>query len=309
MDDINYIKVINREVITNTIEYVSACERHYHAVLSQIVKEILAKPGDTKIIMLAGPSSSGKTTGANKLARLVSQSGFAANVISLDDFYINREDIPVGKDGKRDFEAVYALDIELIQNTLKNLIEKGETKLPYFDFVTGTRKDNVFDLKLNRGDVVIIEGLHAINPIFTMELGQDCDSIYKIYVSVASDIYDDNGQILFDRTDIRLIRRMIRDNLFRGTPVPQTLDMWEKVIDGEIKYLQPLIPTADYVIDSLHPYELCIYRNIALKALKEIEEDNKYYSQAQTLIEKFNKVTMIDKDIIPKNSLLREFVG
>ncbi len=308
MDDINYIKIINSEIIRNPIEYVSKCERRYASTLEDIVKKVVAAPGDNKIIMLSGPSSSGKTTGANKMARLIAQMGYEANVISLDDFYINRDDIPVGKDGQRDFEAVYALDLTLIQTTIKNLLENGETMLPYFDFNTGTRTDNVFDLKLKPGDIVIIEGLHAINPIFTDEI-KNKDSIFKVYVSTASDIYDDDGSILFTRREVRFFRRMIRDYQFRSASVDLTYSMWPKVVEGEEKYLVPLIPMADFVIDSLHPYELCIYKDIAEDLLNALPEDNEYYDDGQELLERLDKVTRLGKDIIPKNSLLREFVG
>lgn len=308
MDDINYIKIINSEIIRNPIEYVSKCERRYASTLEDIVKKVVAAPGDNKIIMLSGPSSSGKTTGANKMARLIAQMGYEANVISLDDFYINRDDIPVGKDGQRDFEAVYALDLTLIQTTIKNLLENGETMLPYFDFNTGMRTDNVFDLKLKPGDIVIIEGLHAINPIFTDEI-KNKDSIFKVYVSTASDIYDDDGSILFTRREVRFFRRMIRDYQFRSASVDLTYSMWPKVVEGEEKYLVPLIPMADFVIDSLHPYELCIYKDIAEDLLNALPEDNEYYDDGQELLERLDKVTRLGKDIIPKNSLLREFVG
>lgn len=307
MENLHYQKVINKEVITNPIEYVSKCERMYAAYLEQIVREIAARPSDNKIIMLSGPSSSGKTTGANKIARLFQHMGYDANVISLDDFYRNRDEIPPGKDGKQDFEAVYALDLELIQNTLKDLVEKGETMLPFFDFNTGKRTDNVFKLTLKPGDVVIIEGLHAINPIFTEELDSDC--IVKIYASTASDILDDNGEVLFSRRDVRFFRRVIRDYHFRSAPVELTFSMWPKVAEGEDKYLIPLIDLADYQIDSLHPYEMCIYKDVAIKLLKELPEDSLYYYPALELIKSLNKVTSLDKEIIPKNSLLREFVG
>lgn len=307
MEDLNYLKVINTEVIRNPIEYVNKCERGYCNQLRRIVDDVIARPGDVKIIMLSGPSSSGKTTGANKMARMFSQLGHDANVISLDDFYINRSEIPVDKDGQQDFEAVYALDIVLIQNTLKDLLKTGKTKLPYFDFNTGIRTDNVFNLEVEPGEIVIIEGLHAINPIFTDEI--DTDNIFKVYVSTASSIYDDDKTVLFDKRDVRFIRRMIRDYQFRSAPVEKTYTMWPKVIEGEDKYLVPLIDRADYVIDSLHPYELCIYKDIAEELLGAVLEDSEYYDDSKVLLEKMKRVTRLGKDIIPKDSLLREFVG
>ena len=307
MDSIIYQKIVNKEVITNPLEYVGKCERMYSASLQQIAREILSRPGDNKILMLSGPSSSGKTTGANMLARLFQKEGVEANVISLDDFYRNRDDIPDGPDGQKDFEVISALDTDLIHATLQDLIEKGETKLPYFDFGTGRRTDNVFDLKLDKGDVVIIEGLHAINPVFTEGLDSDC--LFRIYASTASDILDDDGSVLFTRREVRFLRRAIRDYNFRNAPIELTFSMWAKVLEGEDKYLVPLIDTADYIIDSLHPYEVCVYKSIADEFFGSISEDSEYYKYAVELARRMEKVTRLDKGIIPKTSLLREFVG
>ncbi|MBQ1451842.1 MAG: nucleoside kinase [Clostridia bacterium] len=307
MDSIVYQKMVNKEVITNPIEYVSKCERAYSASLQQIMREIIARPGDNKIILLSGPSSSGKTTGANMLARLFQKEGCDANVISLDDFYRNRDDIEPGPDGQRDFEVVSALDLELIQKTLRELIENGETMLPYFDFGSGKRTDNVFKLHLDKGDVVIIEGLHAINPIFTEGIDSDC--ILRIYASTRSDILDEDGSVLFGRRDVRFLRRTIRDNNFRNAPVDLTFSMWNKVLEGEDKYLVPLIDLADYQINSLHPYEMCIYKDILLKLFADVAPDSEYYKYAEELKKRLEKVTSLGKDIIPKSSLLREFVG
>lgn len=307
MDSIVYQKMVNKEVITNPVEYVSKCERAYSASLWQIVREIIARPGDNKIIMLSGPSSSGKTTGANMLARFFQKEGFDANVISLDDFYRNRDDIPPGEDGQRDFEVISALDTDLIQKTLKDLTEKGETMLPYFDFGSGTRTDNVFKLHLDKGDVVIIEGLHAINPVFTENI--DSDLIIRVYASTRSDILDEDGSILFSRRDVRFFRRSIRDYNFRSAPVETTCEMWPKVLEGEDKYLTPLIDIADYNINSLHPYELCIYKELLQDLFKHVPQESEYYEQLHEYEKRLDKVTTLNKDIIPKSSLLREFVG
>lgn len=307
MDSIVYQKVINKEVITNPLGYVDKCERMYSASLRQIVREMISRPGDNKILMLSGPSSSGKTTGANMLARLFQKEGIEANVISLDDFYRNRDDIPDGPDGKKDFEVISALDTELIHDTLQDLIEKGATKLPYFDFTAGRRTDNVFDLNLEKGDVVIIEGLHAINPVFTEGLNSDC--LYRIYASTASDILDDDSSLLFTRREVRFLRRAIRDYKFRGASLELTFSMWSKVLEGEDKYLVPLIDTADYIIDSLHPYEICVYKGICEELFATLPPDSECQIYAEEFARRMEKVTKLDVGIVPKSSLLREFVG
>lgn len=307
MDNIHYLKVINREVITNPVEYIGKCERRYQSMLHQYVREVVARPGANKIIMLSGPSSSGKTTGANKMARLISRMGHNAYVISLDDFYLDRNLVPKGEDGTQDFETIYALNLDLIRDTLRGLGNHGEADLPSFDFVSGMRTDNSMHLKLLPGDVVIVEGLHAINPIIT-----DClsgENLVKMYVSTASDILDDDGNIFFSRRDVRFLRRMIRDYQFRGSSVENTYNMWPKVVSGEMQYLNPLIDTADYIIDSLHPYEICAYKDTALTLLSELSESHPMYENAVSLSERLEKTTRVNKDIIPKTSLLREFVG
>lgn len=299
--------MINREVITNPIEYISKCERRYASTLHQYTREVLDRPGTNEIIMLAGPSSSGKTTGANKIARIISRMGHNAYVISLDDFYLDRDSIPFGPDGKQDFETINALHLDGIRETLVGLALHGEADIPRFDFITGKRTDAVMKLSLDPGDVVIVEGLHAINPIIT-----DCltgDNLVKMYVSTASDIFDDDSSIIFSRRDVRFLRRMIRDYRTRGSSVENTYDMWPKVVAGEVEYLTPLMETADYVIDSLHPYEICAYKEIALKLLSELPKEHEAYEDSLRLVDALEKTTKISRDAIPETSLLREFVG
>ncbi|NLL62697.1 MAG: nucleoside kinase [Ruminococcaceae bacterium] len=307
MNKIHYLKNINREVITNTVSYISKCEKMYHGSIHQCAREILDKSGDYKIIMLAGPSSSGKTTTANKLARQASRMGSNAYVISMDDFYLDREKIPFGEDGQRNFETVDSLNIQLLHDMIEELLETGEADLPSFDFVTGKRTDAVMHLKMCKGDIVIIEGLHAINPIFVDKL--PLESISRVFACTHSDICYDDSSIIFSRKDVRFLRRMMRDYQFRGSSVEHTYNMWPKVVEGEEKYLMPLMDSADYIIDTLHPYEICAYKDIAIKLLSNLPESHGSYENAKSFVERLEEVTNLSKDIIPRTSLLREFVG
>ena len=302
-----YLEKINRQISLDAEDYIDKCERRYSSMLRQYVREIVSKNEENKIIMLAGPSSSGKTTGANKLARLFSRMGYGANVISLDDFYKNRDDVIPEIGGKQDFESVQALELDLLTDCLKSLSLKGETYLPHFDFETGMRHDNIMHLVLEPGDVVIVEGLHALNTAIT-----DClpgKNLVKMYVSVASDIYNEKDEIVFDRKEIRFLRRLIRDYQFRNSSVEKTYGMWPTVISGEQKNLIPLIDTADYILDSIHPYELCVYKYIAVPMLSGVSPDNDYYDNAMSIVDRLEKFHKISPSLIPKTSLLCEFVG
>ena len=308
----HYIENINAAVVDNPGHYVSICERRYENILRQAVREIVAKPDKNKIIMLAGPSSSGKTTGANKLARNISRMGFNAYVVSLDDFYKDREEIPFGPDGKQDFETVDAYNLDLVAECLRGISKEGHASIPNFCFETGHRTDNVIDLKLDPTDIVIVEGLHALNPKITGSL-DDGASLTKIYVSTASDIFFDSGEnegdIFLTRREVRFLRRMIRDYYTRNSSVKNTYDMWPKVVEGEIKYLIPFMDSSDYIVDSIHAYEICVYKDTALKLLKDLPPEHENYKDAQNLMKKLNIIEGLDKSIVPRTSLLREFIG
>lgn len=308
----HYLEDINKAMHNDPKLYVAQCERRYENLLRQAVREIVAKPEKNKIIMLAGPSSSGKTTGANKIARNISRMGYNAYVVSLDDFYKDRDAIPVDADGKQDFETVYALNLDLVADCLKGLSENGRAFLPHFDFETGKRTDNVIDLRLEAGDVVVVEGLHALNPVITDSL--TTDSLTKMYVSVASDIYfgeesEHYGEMFLERKEIRFLRRTIRDYLFRSSSVANTYSMWPKVLEGEVKYLDPFRYESDYILDSIHPYEICVYKDIVLELLSELPKDNENFAHAVLLGERLSAIESVNKSIVPKTSLLREFIG
>ena len=306
----HFLENINESVIDNPKHYVSICEHRYENILRQSVREIVAKPSKNKIIMLAGPSSSGKTTGANKIARNISRMGYNAYVVSLDDFYRNREEIPFGPDGKQDFETVEALNLDLIGDCLTSITRDGHTCLPSFNFETGHRTDNVIDLKLEEGDVVVVEGLHALNPKVTNYI--DGANLTKMYVSVASDIYFNNSgneEIFLGRRDVRFLRRMIRDYYTRNSSVANTYDMWPKVVEGEIKYLIPFMDSSDYILDSIHAYEICVYKETALKLLSELPPDHENYEDARNLMKRLVLIDELDKLMVPRTSLLREFIG
>ncbi|MGN0464408.1 MAG: uridine kinase [Acutalibacteraceae bacterium] len=296
---------INDRINENADAFIDDCENAYRKSLEKVRDKIISSSG-RKLVMLAGPSSSGKTTTAGLIRSLVAQSGRNAITISLDDFYKDQRYAPKFDDGSPDFETVHALDIEKIDESLETLIRTGSASLPEFDFKTRTPRDNAKKVEIGDNDIVIVEGLHALNPLITD--GLENEDMIKLYVSVSSRVYKD-GKVYFTKRDIRFIRRMIRDYQFRSSPVDFTFYLWKGVRTGEDRYLFPFRDRADIKIDSIHPYELCVYKELATDLLGHIKSDSVYYNEAQTYIEKLNKLQSLEKSRVPDNSLLHEFLG
>ena len=299
------IEEINEKVKNTPEEYIEECEKSYKDRLKAVRDKIIDSSG-RKLVMLAGPSSSGKTTTAKLLRLLTEEKGRKAVIISLDDFYLDQKEGPKFSDGTPDFETVHALNIPQIISCLAELLETGETLLPQFDFTVRKPIQNARKIVLGENDIAIVEGLHALNPIITDPL--ENEDIIKLYVSVSTRIYD-GEDILFSKRDIRFIRRMIRDYQFRNSPVDFTFYLWNGVRTGEDRYLFPFENRADIKIDSIHPYELCVYKELALNLLSHIDEDSIYYKKAEGYKEKLEKLEFMAADRLPQNSLLHEFLG
>ena len=299
------VKTING-LSENPEEFIRECNENYHKSVNAAAKKIFDNK-DVKIVMLAGPSSSGKTTTASLLSKEIEKLGGKAYIVSLDDFYKTRsEGYPVDENGEPDYECVEALDIELIHFCLRELAKTGESLLPVFDFTTGKRHDAAKKIVLSEKDVIIIEGLHALNPIITDTLEEK--SLFKIYVSVSSRVYDENGESFLSKRNLRFLRRMLRDYKFRAMPVEGTFDIWKSVTRGEDKYLFPFEENADIKLNSFHACEPCVVGAEALKLLKNIK-DNHYQEMASELIEKLEMFEKIGYSILPEDCLLREFTG
>lgn len=296
---------INSAVTADTRSYIDECEAAYTKSLEKVKDKIISSSG-RKLVMLAGPSSSGKTTTAGIISELIKSEGRNAITVSLDDFYKDQKFAPKFDDGSPDFETVHALDIEKIDTCLEKLITTGEVMLPRFDFSSRTPIENARRVEIGKNDVVIVEGLHALNPLITDPL--ESEELVKLYVSVSSRVYDEN-KVYFTKRDIRFIRRMIRDYQFRNSPVDFTFYLWKGVRTGEDRYLFPFSDRADVKIDSIHPYELCVYKPLAMELLSHIKSDSVYYKQAQIYIEKLSRLQTLEKDILPEKSLLHEFLG
>ncbi|MBR5441359.1 MAG: nucleoside kinase, partial [Clostridia bacterium] len=288
------------------VEFISQCESRYASKIATVAEAVAGKQGN-EIIMIAGPSSAGKTTSAKRMRMALAQKGINSHTVSLDDFYLNNCDSPKFPDGTPDFETVYALDIAFFKETMNKLLNEGEADLPEFDFLTGRRKAEFNHVRLGETDVIIVEGLHALNPIIT-----DClpaDRLVKLYINVSSRIYDKDNNIILNKRNMRFIRRMVRDYKFRGNSVEKTYEMWLNVQYGEDMYLFPYKDNADVKINTIHLYETCVLKETAISLLSEIEKDSRFYLQSQRLMKSLKKFPEIDSSLVPEDSLLREFIG
>lgn len=299
------LKEINNGVGSDVEAFIGSAESEFDSSVSELVGGLISDC-NCDIVLLAGPSSSGKTTTAGMIAEKLLKSGRNAYTLSLDDFYRNAADIPLTDRGLKDFENVSALDIDLIHQTFGELIDKREAQIPRFDFLTGTRTEDKRTVKLTRDDVIIVEGIHALNPIITS--GLDESHICKVYISVSSRVVDDNGKVIFSKRNLRLIRRMIRDYHYRNTSVEKTLSQWSEVLRGEDKYIFPYEKNASFRLNSFHPYEPCLFKDEATALLDTVGEASRYYPLACELKSNFSLLSAVDSVHLPKNSLLREFV-
>lgn len=287
-------------------QFIAQCELRYQNIIDSIAKRIIDEEG-REIVMLAGPSSAGKTTTARKLSECLIEKGVKTYVLSLDDFYLNREDIPYLPDGSQDFETVDALDLKYFEECVNALLRGETVKNPVFDFTTGKRSDTEFnEITLGDEDVVIIEGLHALNPVITEKIR---GKLLKIYINVSSRIYDENGNIILSKRNMRFIRRMVRDYKFRGSSVENTYKLWKNVTAGEEKYLFPFRDNADIKANTIHLYESCVLKHQALPLLLNSEISNEFKAQSTKLIKALEKFTDIPETLVPEGSLLREFLG
>lgn len=300
------LQTINDLALNNPGELVSRAERHYEGGLAEIAARI-ADNDDIKIVALAGPSASGKTTTAHILCEKLRNLGKKIEIISLDDFYLPVDELPVLEDGTKDIESVNALDIPLINKSFSEIIKAGRTELPKFNFSEKKRISNARSIDVSGKGIAIVEGLHALNPLITDLVPRK--NIFKAYISVNRGIQNEDGSKLLSSKQIRLIRRLLRDRTFRGTPVNETLALWQGVVAGEEKYLYCFKDTADVQIKTLHIYEPCIYRNEFLKLVDEAKEDVPFRGYFLKTAKALQQFVPIDISLLPPDSLITEFVG
>lgn len=297
------IKKLNDKISKNPMETISESEERYKTVIDDLAKRVAADD-DIRVVLLAGPSGSGKTTSANLLSDDVNALGKRCFVVSLDDFYRDAGDplYPKQESGERDYESPYALDIPCLVKTLKDIAECRDFTVPKYDFKVGRRVSVSNFSKMTHG-CVVIEGLHALNPIVYNELPKE--TVYKIFISVSTNITSGEKRLISGRK-MRFIRRMVRDNLYRNATAERTLSMWENVLDGENKYLYPFRDNADVAFDTFHQFELAVMRDLALNLISDdLAEKNQY---AKAVKRALLASVSISESLIPDDSLIREFI-
>lgn len=301
---------LNKIILENkSKELIQIAEALQEKVCANVADMIFDKYNQegSRIILLSGPSSSGKTTTSKRIAVQLSVLGFEPMVISLDDYFLNRECTPRDENGEYDFEALEALDIEQFNKDLLALLDGEEVNIPTYDFVTGCRVMNPEKrLRLKSRSMLIIEGIHALNPSLTPHI-KDTQK-FKIYVSALTSIAMDNMNRIAT-TDNRLLRRMVRDNAYRGTSAVDTIKRWQSVRRGEDKHIFPYQEQADVVINSAMIYELCVLKRYAETILHEVPDSVPEFGEANRLLKFLEHFAPIDSDFIPPTSVLREFIG
>lgn len=287
-------------------EVIRLAEAYYNGQLIRIADDIFNKSKKVKLILIAGPSSSGKTTTAKKLEVFLRAKGLKPHPISVDDYFINREDMEKDENGEYDFESLSALDINLFNKHLAKLLDGEKVLMPTFNFVTGKKEYKDKYLQLNDKDVIIIEGLHALTDELTMSV--DNNQKYKIYLGPLTQLNIDNHNRIFT-SDARKLRRIVRDNKFRGYSASETLHMWKRIREGEEKNIFPYQDSADVVVNTALVYEIAALKVYAEPLLFSVEENDDMYPEAIRLINLLRNFLPIPSDAIPSDSVLREFIG
>lgn len=273
--------------------------------ISSIAEQIAADKGK-KFVMIAGPSSSGKTTFSHRLSVQLKAHGMKPHPIAVDNYFVNREDTPLDKDGKPNYECLEAIDIRQFNQDMCDLLEGRRVEMPRFNFKTGKREYRGDYLQLGSEDILVIEGIHGLNDKLSYALPRE--SKFKIYISALTQLnVDEHNRI--PTTDGRLLRRMVRDNRTRGTSAQQTIAMWPSVRRGEEENIFPYQEQADVMFNSALIYELAVLKQYVEPILFQIPEDAPEYPEAKRLLKFLDYFLGVPSDDIPKNSILREFVG
>jgi uridine kinase len=297
---------LNERVLNNELRNIIMVSEGLHEKkIANIADEILNRK-DVKIILIAGPSSSGKTTFANRLSIQLRVNGLIPIPLSLDNYFVNRIDNPKDENGEYDFESINALDLNLLNKDLESLMRGEEVNLPIYNFKTGEKEWKDYKVKLPKGGVLILEGIHGLNPkLISKTLNSN---VFKIYISALTQLNIDNHNRI-STTDVRKVRRIVRDSLSRGYEAESTLKMWASIKAGEKKNIFVYQEEADVAFNSTLVYELGVLKPYALKELEKITEESPVYSETIRLKSFLSFFKEINIEEVPKNSILREFIG
>ena len=288
-----------------TTDIINVSEALQEKKIIKIAEEIAHRPG-VKLVLLAGPSSSGKTTSCKRLSIQLAVNGLKPLQISLDDYFVDREKTPKDESGEYDYESIYALDLQLINDQFNALFRGEEVELPKYDFQTGTSKKSGKRLRMNDNNILVVEGIHALNPELTSQIPGE--QIFRVYASALTTILLDNHNYI-PTTDNRLLRRIIRDYKYRGVSAQETIHRWPSVRAGENKWIFPFQENADAMLNTAMLYELAVIKTQAEPLLQQVPENCEEYAEAYRLLKFLKYFKGIPYNNLPPTSLLREFLG
>ncbi len=293
---------LNEAVRTDPVSFIAACDATYVRRIFQAASRIKENLVNSPIVLLAGPSSSGKTTTAGRIRWMLRGMGVHCHLISLDDYYRNRSDAdyPLTADGKQDLESPYALDIPLLNAHLDALDRGEEIQIPHFDFTLQGRTEHTTPLRMEPGSCVIFEGIHGLNDLFSHH-----EKAFRIYINDDSHITE-NGKRIFDKNWTRLLRRSVRDLNYRNAPVEETLSLWDNVRLGESLYITPYVDRADLTMDTSLAYEVPVLAAFAAPFFENIRVTSPQAALVQKILGRLTKFERLDPALVPSSSLLRE---
>jgi len=304
-----YIDEINRRAAEDPVNFAAECEAIFNRKVQEVAATIAERIEINRIVFLSGPSGSGKTTTANKLCDELKGIGVHAHTVSMDRYYLSPDPVrsPRTEDGEYDLESPFCLDLDLLNSHYTSLERGEEVMIPHFNFKVQARDESKAKLlKPGPDEVVIFEGLHALNDLLT----ETHPNAFKLYISARSDVMDAvGGDVCFKRTWTRLLRRVVRDEFFRGTGASVTLKMWANVRTGEKEYISPYKYKADILFDSSMQYEVPVMKRFALAALEDIPGDTERVEELRDLLPELKKFEEVDSSLVPADSILREFIG
>ena len=301
-----YLCDVNDDISNSVIkDFINVNEIKFNDEIRNIVTNIVKKPS-IKFVMIAGPSSSGKTTTTKRLKTYLDCAGYQTIVMSTDDYFVDRDKNPKDENGKPDFECLHAVDVNKLNKDVKDLLDGRDVTLPVYDFVTGKGSESSKTVKMAEKSIVLIEGLHSLNDDLIPVV--ESKNKYKIYISPFIGINIDRHNYI-STTDLRLIRRIVRDNRTRGKKVEDTIDYWQTVRKGEVKNIFPYIHQADIVLNTALNYEIGVLEVYAAPLLLSVGIDSPYYEEARRLLGFLRQFSPIPSEYVSKDSILREFIG
>ena len=297
---------INFKTVADPAGFMAECDERYNALVREAAERILANRSRSPIVLLSGPSGSGKTTSSMKIAEELNKRGIGTHYVGMDDYFKTVDHTtPRTEEGELDLESPLCLDMELLNKHFSQLSRGERVYIPKYEFSRRMRiQEPSKSIKLKKDEVVIFEGIHALNNMIT----DVHPEAFKLYISARSDV-EFGGEIVFKRTWFRLVRRMVRDYKFRGSDPKETMSMWANVRRGEVLYISPFKNKADFQFDTSLAYELAVYNRTATQLFRSVPEGIERFEELRRVLPALQLFGDIDEELVPADSLIREFIG